>query len=34
MAIAEHIALRPPEISFNDIERPKWLPASMAVAVL
>ena len=32
--IAEQLALRPTDISFNDIERPKWLPASMAVAVL
>ncbi len=32
--IAEHLALRPADISFNDIERPKWLPASFAVAVL
>ena len=32
--IAEHLALRPADISFNEIERPKWLPASMAVAVL
>jgi hypothetical protein len=32
--IAEHLALPPAHISFNDIERPKWLPASMAVAVL
>lgn len=32
--IAEHLALRPADISSNDIERPKWLPTSMAVAVL
>lgn len=32
--IAEHLALPPAEISFTEIERPKWLPASMAVAVL
>ena len=32
--IAEHLALRPADVSSNDIERPKWLPASMAVAVL
>jgi hypothetical protein len=32
--IAEHLALRPTDISSNDIERPKWLPAPVAVAVL
>lgn len=32
--IAEHLALRPADISFNNIERPKWLPALMAAAVL
>ena len=32
--IAEHLALPPADISFNDIERPKWLPAPAAVAVL
>ncbi len=32
--IAEHLALPLADISFNDIERPKWLPAAMAVAVL
>ena len=32
--IAEHLPLRPADISFNDIERPKWRTALMAVAVL
>ena len=32
--IAQHLALRPADISFNDIERPKWRTALMAVAVL
>ena len=32
--IAEHISYWPADISSSDIERPKWLPVSMAVAVL
>ena len=32
--IPEHLALWPADISFNDIERPKWRPVLMAVAVL